>query len=160
MTYNISNTKNSKSMIQKLKNKNLKLAEKIYSVFQVSYSVEAKILKAVDFPPLKRTGDDFIKSETLFYGFHINNELAAVIELEINLESIHIQSLVVDPGYFRRGIAGKLLGFVFDNFSPKLFTVETGLDNLPAVDLYKKFGFSETQQYDTNHGIRKIRFEK
>ena len=147
-------------MIQKLNHKNMQQAQQMYRVFQVSYAIEAKILKAVDFPPLKRTTEQFINAETDFYGFVIKNDLAAVIELDIKQESIHIQSLVVDPEYFRRGIAGKLLGFILDNFTTKLFTVETGLDNMPAVRLYKKYGFIETEQYDTNHGIRKIRFEK
>jgi ribosomal protein S18 acetylase RimI-like enzyme len=38
-------------------------------------------------------------------------------------------------------------------------TVETGLDNKPAIALYESFGFKEVKQYDTDHGIRKIRFE-
>ncbi len=99
-------------------------------------------------------------AETQFYGFHIEQDLVAVIELDILKQSIHIQSLVVHPEYFRQGIAGKLIQFVFDNFKTNRLTVETGVDNLPAVRLYKNYGFEEIKQYDTNHGIRKVRFEK
>ena len=143
-----------------INHKNKDQAQKIYRVFQVSYAIEAEILKAVDFPPLKRTILDFIDSETLFLGYEKDQKLAAVIELDIQKKSIHIQSLVVDPQFFRHGIAGKLIDFVFENYNTRLFTVETGLENLPAVMLYKKYGFVETMQYDTNHGIRKVRFEK
>ena len=147
-------------MIQTLNHQNLQQAKKIYRVFQDSYAIEAEILKAVDFPPLKRTVEEFINTNTLFLGYKKDQELAAVIELDIKSQSIHIQSLVVDPQFFRLGIAGKLINYAFSNFETKLFTVETGLGNLPAIKLYKKYKFVETKQYDTDHGIRKIRLEK
>ena len=54
----------------------------------------------------------------------------------------------------------KLVEFVLNSNDSKLFTVETGLDNEPATTLYKKFNFKEVKQWDTDHGIRKIRFER
>jgi len=44
-------------------------------------------------------------------------------------------------------------------FSSKVFTVETGLENIPASKLYTSFHFKEVKQWDTDHGVRKIRFE-
>jgi len=38
--------------------------------------------------------------------------------------------------------------------------VETGLKNEPTTQLYLKLGFREVYQYDTDHGVRKVRFEK
>ena len=73
---------------------------------------------------------------------------------------LDINSLVVNPKFFRRGIARKLIEFVFNTFDSNLFVVETGLANGPATKLYKKFGFIEVKQWDTDHGIRKIKFEK
>jgi ribosomal protein S18 acetylase RimI-like enzyme len=86
--------------------------------------------------------------------------LAAVVEIDTNNNYILIRSLVVHPDFFRQGIAGKLLTFVFETFQSNLFVVETGLENGPATELYEKFGFVEVHQWDTNHGIRKIKFEK
>jgi ribosomal protein S18 acetylase RimI-like enzyme len=65
--------------------------------------------------------------------------------------------LVVHPKYFRRGIASELITFIFKLFIGNKITVETGLANIPAIALYKRFGFKEIDQYDTDHGIRKIR---
>lgn len=147
-------------MIVKLQNADSETAHKIRAVFQVSYAIEAEILKAVDFPPLKRTLESFINSTNTFYGYQKDKVLAAVIEIDHTNSSIHIQSLVVNPKYFRQGIASKLIDFVFNTYSSSMFTVETGVENNPATALYKKYHFKEVKQYDTDHGVRKIRFER
>ena len=136
-------------MIQKLQNNNIEIAEKIRAVFQLSYKIEAELLNAVDFPPLKRTIENFVISETAFFGYLKEKELAAVIEITTNNEFTHINSLVVDPHFFRQGIAKKMMEFVFETFDSKLFIVETGLENGPATQLYKKFGFQEVKREPT-----------
>lgn len=148
-------------MLQKLNNSNPAVAEAIRNVFQASYAVEAEILKAVDFPPLKRPIEKYIDTDTEFYGYLIGDEIVAVTELRLHPHFIHIQSLVVHPKHFRKGIASKMMNFILDSFAdcPR-FMVETGVDNKPASDLYRKFGFYEIHQWDTDHGVRKIRFEK
>ncbi|MFT4696924.1 MAG: ribosomal protein S18 acetylase RimI-like enzyme [Flavobacteriaceae bacterium] len=146
-------------MIEQLKNNKKEVSEKIRSVFQVSYAVEAKLLKAVNFPPLQRPLEDFIKSNTEFFGFMNNEKLAGVIEIDHNKNATLICSLVVNPLFFRQGIARKLMEFTLNAFDSSIYTVETGVENGPATELYKKFGFTEVKQWDTNHGVRKIRFE-
>jgi ribosomal protein S18 acetylase RimI-like enzyme len=147
-------------MIQKLQHTNIETATKIRSVFQVSYAVEAKLLKALDFPPLKRPLESYIHSNTVFFGYYKNKELAGVVEIDHNNNFTHINSLVVAPKFFRQGVAKSLMEFVFNTYDSNLFVVETGLDNGPATKLYLKFGFKEAKQWDTDHGIRKIRFER
>ena len=147
-------------MIEKLQNKDIKVAGNIRSVFQVSYAVEAKLLQVTEFPPLKRSLDSYVNCPNDFFGFEKNKELVGVIEIKHNPSFTHIQSLVVDPAFFRQGIAGKLIEFVLKTFDGKLFMVETGVKNQPAIELYKKFDFLEVKQWDTDYGIRKIRFEK
>ena len=147
-------------MIIKINNKENKIAEEIRAIFQASYTVEAKMLKAVDFPPLKRTVSQFLKSDSEFYAYYLIENIAGVIEIESNEDLTHIQSLVVYPKYFRNGIGRKLVQFILDTYKSKVFTVETGIDNHPAIKLYKSFGFQEQKQWDTNHGVRKVRFEK
>ena len=146
-------------MIEKLKNSDLEIAKKMRLIFQASYKVEAKLLNVTNFPPLKRPLENYTESNTEFYGYSINDVLAAVVEIDTNNNRILIRSLVVHPDFFRQGIAGKLLIFVFETFQSNLFVVETGLENGPATKLYEKFGFVEVHQWDTSHGIRKIKFE-
>ena len=147
-------------MIERLQNNDIEISKKIHSVFQVSYKIEAKLLNATDFPPLKRSLENYVNSSTEFFGYFKDQELAGVIEIEHNNNFTDINSLVVDPKFFRQGIARKLMEFVFNTFDSDLFVVETGLENGPATKLYKNFGFKEVKQWDTDCGVRKIKFER
>lgn len=147
-------------MIEKLQNNKIEISTQIHTVFQLSYAVEAELLNATNFPPLKRPLESYLHGNTIFFGYIENTELAGVIEVENTDEYLSINSLVVNPKYFRRGIATKLLQFIFGKYDSNLFLVETGVDNKPATKLYKKQGFKEINQWDTDFGIRKIRFER
>jgi ribosomal protein S18 acetylase RimI-like enzyme len=146
-------------MIERLQNSDIEVSKTIRSVFQLSYKIEAELLDAIDFPPLKRPLKDYINSSTAFFGYITDGELSGVIEIKQNGRITVINSLVVSPAFFRQGIASKLIEFVFNTFDSNLFVVETGLENLPATVLYKKFGFKEVKQWYTEQGIKKIKFE-
>lgn len=145
-------------MIKKLNQKYDETAKAIHHIFQVSYRIEANLIGAVDFPPLKRSILDFQNSSTNFYGYWKDNNLAGLMEIDLEDDSVHICSFLVDPHYFRQGIAIKLLNFAKNTFKVESITVETGLANIPATRLYENFGFKEIEQFDTPIGIRKIRY--
>lgn len=156
----LKNSRNFRKMIKKLTHRNRSTSEDIRAVFQISYAVEAELLQATDFPPLKRPLEAFTNSDNQFFGYYMKDELAAVMEIDKKTASVHIQSLVVQPKYFRKGIGRKLVAHAFEQYQTPLFTVETGLANEPATQLYLQMGFSKVLEYDTEHGIRKVRFEK
>lgn len=145
-------------MIKPLDQKQIDISEKIYAIFQVSYAVEAALLKCEDFPPLNRSIEAIQLSLSTFYGYFVNHSLAAVMELEEKPNHVHVRSLTVDPKYFRQGIGFKMLQYVLDNFSAELISVETGHDNHPAVQFYLNFGFKKNQVFMTEFGIEKISF--
>ncbi len=146
-------------MIKKLDHINLAIATKMRIVFQESYAIEAKLLNAINFPPLQRPLQSYIESTTTFFGYHIKDEIVGIVEVSPKEKTTHINSLVVSPHFFRQGIGRQLMKYVLKNFSSKIFTVETGLENIPASKLYTSFHFKEVKQWDTDHGVRKIRFE-
>ncbi len=147
-------------MIKKLDNTDLCIAKQIHTVFQNSYKVEAELLGATDFPPLKRTIKEFMESSTLFYGHYKNNQLIGVIELIIKPEYLHIRSLVVEPIFFKRGIGSALILYTFQNFKSTLYIVETGQKNKPAIKLYEKHGFELVKEWLTDINIIKVKLEK
>ncbi|WP_072994536.1 GNAT family N-acetyltransferase [Pseudozobellia thermophila] len=146
-------------MIEELQHYTLDTAKQIRRVFQASYKIEAELLKATDFPPLKRPLEAYLKCDSRFFGYTKQGQLAGVIEIGHNAEFTHVRSLVVHPHFFRQGIAKALMEFTLNSFDSSLFAVETGLKNGPASHLYKKLGFTEVEQWDTDHGVRKVKFE-
>ena len=143
-------------MITKLENSNQQMANRIYTVFQNSYKIEAQLIGVANFPPLLRSAVDIVNSNTEFYGFSENNCLAAIIEIVIEDKHLEINSLTVDPKYFRKGIAGKLIRYVLDRFDITEAVVETAVVNEPAINLYKKHGFVEFKRWTPSHGIEKL----
>ena len=143
-------------MITKLDNSDINVASQIYAVFQRSYKIEAQLIGTLNFPPLSRNVDHIKDSTTRFYGFRENKCLAAVIEIAIDNEHLAIDSLTVDPDYFRKGIANKLINHVLGNVDFSVATVETALVNTPAIALYKKHGFVEFKRWTPAHGIEKL----
>ncbi|ASM50234.1 hypothetical protein PESP_a2234 [Pseudoalteromonas espejiana DSM 9414] len=143
-------------MINKLNNKNTEIANIIFAVFQKSYAIEAKLIDALNFPPLARKAKDIKKSKTTFYGFTENEYLAAVIEVSINNECLDICSLTVEPRYFKKGIASKLINYALKLDDISYARVETAIANTPAIKLYKKHGFEEFKRWTPSHGIEKL----
>ena len=143
-------------MINKLDNLNEEVANQIFTVFQNSYKIEAQLIGTLNFPPLLRSAKDIENSKTLFYGFSENECLAAVIEIVIENKQLDINSLTVDPNYFKKGIANKLITYVLDKFYFSEAIVETAVVNTPAINLYKKHGFVEFKRWIPSHGIEKL----
>jgi len=147
-------------MIKKLNNKDRLVAEQMSLVFQASYTVEAKILKAVNFPPLSRSVEDYMECNSEFFGYANVVALVGIVEVIHTEPYTLIRSLVVDPAYFRKGIGSQLMNYVLDSYTSDLFIVETGLENEPALRLYNKMGFVLVDQWDTDHGVVKVKLEK
>ena len=145
-------------MIDLLKHFDKPVAKTIKAVFQKSYAIEAELLNATDFPPLKRPLSAFTKCINDFWGYYIEDELVGVVEIHED-DSIHIQSLVVLPDHFRKGVGRQLMQHILSQYQSSLFMVETGLENIPAIALYEHFGFSIIKEWDTDHGVRKVRME-
>jgi ribosomal protein S18 acetylase RimI-like enzyme len=143
-------------LIAQLDNSNEDVAHQMFTIFQNSYKIEAQLIGVLDFPPLLRGVEDIKTAKTKFYGFSENNNLAAVIEIVIENMNLDINSLTVDPQYFRKGIADKLMNYILEKFDFSQARVETAVVNAPAIKLYKKHGFVEFKRWIPSHGIEKL----
>ena len=63
-------------MLKKLDNTKLITAENMHHVFQKSYTVEADLLEAINFPPLQRTIENFAVCKNDFFGYFKDDTLA------------------------------------------------------------------------------------
>ena len=143
-------------MIAKLDNTNEEVVRQIHKIFQNSYKIEAQLVGVLNSPPLLRSAKDIQRSATQFYDFSEDDCLAAVIEIAIEDERLEINSLTVDPSYFRKGIANKLISYVLETIDFTEAVVETAVANMPAINLYKKYGFVEFKRWTPSHGIEKL----
>ena len=142
-----------------LNNKDSNIAIGMYLVFQKAYTVEANIIGVKDFPPLERNVDRIMSSDNDFYGYCQNEEYAGIIEIVNNSNQIYIDSLVVHPKYFRKGIGQQLVQHIIDLNNTAVITVETAVANLPAIKLYQKMNFKEIGKWTTSESIDKVKFE-
>ena len=135
-------------------------SEEIYHLFQASYQIEADMVGAKVFPPLQRSAGQIANSTTKFYGWLEGKDLAGAVELAVEEDELHINSLVVAPNHFRKGIGRRLLEFSFKNHSEPRALVETAAVNQPAIALYERMGFKIELTYMTEVGIEKVRLKK
>jgi ribosomal protein S18 acetylase RimI-like enzyme len=98
------------------------------------------------------------ETERCFFGLWKNDALAGLVEIDLISDTgMEICSLVVDPPYFRQGVASRLIHHVLHSFDSKYALVETAAANQPAITLYEKHGFSEEKRWLPSHGILKVR---
>ncbi len=143
-------------MIELLDHSSESVANQIYDVFQLSYKVEASLVGVEDFPPLRRSASDIQSSSSQFLGQWTGVNLVAVVEYAHGGEDLSIDSLVVHPQYFRRGLASQLLQSLLAKVQWQIAYVETAAANNPALVLYQKFEFSESKRWKTADGIDKV----
>jgi ribosomal protein S18 acetylase RimI-like enzyme len=145
------------AMMELLDHYSENVAIQIHDVFQLSYKVEARLVGVDDFPPLRRKASLIQSSSSQFLGQRIDGDLAAVVEFSESGEELSIDSLVVHPQYFRRGLASQLLQSLLARIPWKIADVDTAAANKPAIELYRKFGFSESRRWETADGIEKVK---
>jgi GNAT superfamily N-acetyltransferase len=119
------------------------VAEAIVAVLRPAYAQEARLLGAVDFPPLQRTADDVAASHDFHLGAWVGAALVGALALgpDDETDQLCIGTLVVHPGHQRLGVASALLRDLLLRCEGFTLTVATGAANAPALALYQRFGF-------------------
>jgi len=148
-------------MIEKLNLKDIETTKSILELQIASYKIEADMIGFYEIPPLKDTLESLKECEEIFYGYYRNNVLMGIISFKIIESILDIHRVAIHPLYFRMGIAGKLINFIEGLESNiKKVIVCTGKDNLPAVNLYLKYGYKKKNDFEISKGIFMTKFEK
>ncbi len=129
------------------------VARRLHNLMQAAYKVEAKLLQDNDFPPLRRTLQKLSSSQSRFFGVVDNGHLHAAIEIVALRGEVYIDALVVAPAQFRKGLGSALLRYALELYPDKVFIVQTGKANIPAINLYQKTGFSIESETTTPAGL-------
>lgn len=129
-------------MIQLLQTNSLKTAQTMLDIQQRSYKVEANLIGFQNLPPLFQTAKNIQKDHASYLAYFIQDSIVGFLSYETSNDQLEIHKMVVDPSFFRQGIASKLLDqLILENKETKTIIVSTGAKNTPAIDLYKKKGF-------------------
>jgi ribosomal protein S18 acetylase RimI-like enzyme len=132
------------------------VALQIHKVFQRAYKVEAQLVGASEFPPLQRSVAHIRSARSKFLGQWAESGLSVVLEYSLSAAHLGIDSLVVHPRYFRRGLGSEILRSLLDSAAWQTADVETAAMNHPAIALYEKFGFAESKRWATRDAIEKV----
>lgn len=105
------------------------------------------------FPPfwrltMRNIANALMESDDIWC-FSLRGDLAGYLLTNRNETSVNISRLAVAPGLQNRGIGSQMLSFLFDAYEHQpqnIFTVNTYSANLPAISLYRKFGFRQSSQ--------------
>lgn len=140
-------------MIVRLNTKDKLQAEQIVNLQKKAYAVEAELIGSYAIPGLRETTYDIMRSDEIFYGYLIEDSLAGLISYKIDNNIMDIYRVAIQPDFFRRGIARKLLQFIEDSNEVEKIIVATGALNKPAISLYESFGFEKNDCFETPEGI-------
>ncbi|MCR1900223.1 GNAT family N-acetyltransferase [Irregularibacter muris] len=148
-------------MIERLDLEDHKTTKKILELQKSAYKVEAELIGFYEIPPLKDTVESLKACGEIFYGYYIQDILAGMVSYKIVENVLDIHRVAVDPLYFRRGIANKLIHFIEDlERNVDRAVVCTGKKNLPAIHLYKENGYQKKREFEIAEGIYMIELEK
>ena len=164
-------------VIKQLDHKCAAIAQEILAVQLPAYQVEAELIGTDSIPALRDTVESIGRSEECFVGYRdketerllgiVAYELEAVTEFENESDSeskperVSINRLVVHPEHFRKGIASDLLSYVIRREGlNRCMEVHTGAENVPAIQLYRQYGFNEVERFEVEPGLWLVRMEK
>ena len=74
-------------------------------------------------------------------GYYINDLLVAFLDYSVMYEKIEINYIFVVNEYRRKNIAYNLIKYIIDNYKFDNITLEVNINNINAINLYKKLGF-------------------
>ncbi|WP_142826977.1 GNAT family N-acetyltransferase [Planococcus soli] len=135
----------------------MQIAKEIQQIQQAAYRIEAELIRFDGIPQLYETLAEIQKSTEIFLGYS-EGQLQGILSYQVKGGTVEIHRLVVSPNHFRKGVGKKLMEYLLEKFKEYDFTVSTGTANIPAITLYKAFGFQEQRLIEVAPGIHCTQF--
>lgn len=132
------------------------IVEQLWRLQHAAYRLEAAAIGLKEYPPLGETFDSIRNSGERFYGAISGDGdlLGAIATAPANSSGcLEITRLMVHEEHLHQGIGASLLRHVLD-IRPEItiFQVTAGALNVPAVSLYRKFGFAPGENVTSTTG--------
>jgi ribosomal protein S18 acetylase RimI-like enzyme len=128
------------------------VAANVHKLGRRAYAVEAELIGSTAIPALHETMDEMRAESLRWFGAWTDECLAGFAAWNRGPHGLlDIERLCVDPDFFRRGIASRLLRRVLAEGGNA--TVSTGAANIPAIGLYERFGFTRTATHSPEPGV-------
>ncbi|OEJ31181.1 GNAT family N-acetyltransferase [Streptomyces subrutilus] len=127
----------------------------VHRVGLAAYAVEAELIGFGGIPALGESLDEMRARALNWVGAVAGGgEIAGFLAWEEQAGGVGIDRLCVDPAWFRRGIASRLLRHALTELFPgRPVTVTTGAANTPAVTLYTRTGFTRGRDFSPAPGL-------
>jgi GNAT superfamily N-acetyltransferase len=137
------------------------MAARVLALQLSSYRVEAELIGRDDIPRLHDDVVDIQSCGETFFGSFVGNDLVGVVAYKVLEDTLDLHRVMVDPRFFRRGVARKLIEFVEALESrTRRSVVTTGSRNAPARRLYTQLGYVEIGEREVAPGFGVVAFEK
>ena len=97
-----------------------------------------------DFWNEKILKDEFYNENSEYFVVCENEIICGFAGLWFNIDEAHIMNIAVKKDFRKKGIGSELLKFLIDEAKNKekiCITLEVRDDNIPAIEIYKKFDF-------------------
>ncbi|MFB7053243.1 GNAT family N-acetyltransferase [Streptomyces vinaceus] len=137
-------------------------AASVHAVGRRAYAVEADLIGFSEIPTLRETLQE-LRAQPLRWAGALTDDgqLAAFVAWQQPAldDDVDVHRVCVDPPWFREGLASKLFAHLLTAWTPSAdVLVSTGADNLPAVALYERLGFSRVGTSHPAPGLRMADF--
>ncbi len=130
------------------------IACSVLALQRESYAVEAELIGSDGIPQLTETLEELRAAGLEWLGTFDEAGLTGAVSWKILDDgTVDIHRLVVAPHAFRRGVASGLLDALDARFPRHPTLVSTGRGNGPALELYRRRGFTVVREREAIPGL-------
>jgi len=107
---------------------------------------EIKDFSTINICDYKFSSNDF----ECVYGYYLDDKLVGVIDYSVIYDRIELNYIFVLDEYRNKGIASVMVKHICDMDLP--ISLEVCINNVSAINLYKKYGFKEVARRKNYYG--------